>query len=228
MLMLEALMNLNLRSALHGRSAARALGLIAGVLSAFAAGAAEPKKHVETNFEITPFYGQMGGGKFEDPVTTADRDIASDNDWGVFLNLNADSPERQYELFYAQQSTEVQGEVPLDMDIKYLQLGGIVNFTDVKHAIPYFGMTVGATQFSPSVNGLDEETKISFSAGTGVKIPITNHFGVRFDARAFLTLLDTDGDLFCVSSNGSGTCRIRASSDTLLQYHATLGFTLAF
>jgi opacity protein-like surface antigen len=225
---MEAPMNRILRRALHERSAARAMALIAGLLSASTVFAAEPAKKAETSFEITPFYGQMGGGKFEDPQDSSDRDVASDSDWGVLLNLNAESPERQYELLYAQQSTEVEGAEPLDMDIKYLHIGGIVNFTDVKHAIPYFGMTVGATQFSPDLSGLDKETKISFSAGTGVKIPITDHIGIRFDARAFLTLLDTDGDLFCVSSNGEGACRIRASSDTLLQYHATLGIIAAF
>jgi hypothetical protein len=206
----------------------RAVTLTAGLLSAGAALAAEPNAPATTNFEITPFYGQMAGGKFEDPTDLSDRDVGSDSNLGVFFNLNAESPERQYELLYSQQSTEIEGAEPLDMDIKYLHIGGIVNFTDVKHVVPYFGMTVGATQFSPDLSGLDSETKISFSAGTGVKIPITRHVGIRIDARAFVTLLDTDGDLFCVSSNGTGTCRISASSDTLLQYTATIGVTAAF
>jgi opacity protein-like surface antigen len=209
-------------------SMVRAASLMAGLLTASVAFSAESNKRVETNFEITPFYGQMGGGKFEDPADSSDRDVASDSNWGVFLDLNAEVPERQYELLYTQQSTEVEGATPLDMDIQYLHIGGIVNFTDVKHAVPYFGMTVGATRFSPDLSGLDEETKISFSAGGGVKIPITDHIGIRFDARAFVTLLDTDGDLFCVASNGDTTCRISASSDTLLQYHATLGIIAAF
>jgi hypothetical protein len=31
-----------------------------------------------------------------------------------------------------------------------------------------------------------------------------------------------------VSTNGEGTCRIRAKSDTFLQYAASLGVTVAF
>ncbi|MFL6550470.1 MAG: outer membrane beta-barrel protein [Povalibacter sp.] len=221
-------MNRTLRDALRQRTATHVLGLLAGLLCSCGAWAAERPKHVENNFEITPFYGQMGGGRFQDPLDSSDRDVDSNSNWGVFFNVNAESPERQYELLYTQQSTEIEGVEPIDLDVKYLQIGGIVNFTDARHAIPYFGMTVGATQFSPSESGLDDETKISFSAGGGLKIPITNHIGIRFDARAFVTLLDTEGDLFCVSSNGAGTCRIRASSSTFVQYHATLGLIAAF
>ena len=114
------------------------------------------------------------------------------------------------------------------VDIKYLHLGGIVNFTDVGYAVPYFGMTIGATQFSPDETGLDDETKLSFSAGGGVKVPITDHFGVRFDARAFVTLLDSDGSIFCASGEGGAGCAIKAKSDTFVQYTATLGFVASF
>ena len=89
-------------------------------------------------------------------------------------------------------------------------------------------MTIGAARFSPDAVGLDDETKLAFSAGGGMRIPITDHFGVRFDARAFLTVLDSEGDLFCVSTGGAGTCAIRAKSDTFLQYSASLGVTFAF
>ena len=221
-------MKSTVRGTFAGSAVARTISLTAGLMLASAAFGADSTKRVENEFEITPFYGTMGGGKFEDPVDSSDRDISGDSNWGIFLNLNADSPERQYELLYTQQSTEVEGETKFGMDIKYLHIGGLVNFTDVKHAIPYFGMTVGATQFSPDLSGLDDETKISFSAGGGVKIPITDHIGIRLDARAFVTLLDSKGDLFCASRDGEAACRIRASSDTLFQYTATLGVIAAF
>ena len=65
------------------------------------------------------------------------------------------------------------------------------------------------------------------SIAGGVRIPITDHFGVRLDVRAFLTVLDSESDLFCVSSSGL-TCTIRAKSDTFLQYSANLGVTVGF
>ncbi|HEY5807177.1 MAG TPA: outer membrane beta-barrel protein [Povalibacter sp.] len=201
---------------------------VASVLCSFSATAADAPEDVNT-FEITPFVGQMGGGTFEDAIDGSDRDVQNDTNVGLFFNINADNtPERQYEFIYTKQSTEIEGTVPIDMDIQYLHIGGIVNFTDARHAIPFFGMTVGATQFSPGASGLDDETKLSFSAGGGVKIPITHHFGIRFDARAFVSLLDSDGNIFCVSTAAGSGCAIKAKSDSFIQYTATLGFIAAF
>lgn len=178
-------------------------------------------------FEITPFYGYMAGGEFESPVTNTDRDLDENNDFGVIFNAAVDEW-RHYELLFATQSTEIDGSVPIDLDVQYLQIGGTVANPDAERVIPYFGITVGAARFSPDQTGLDDETKFAFTVGTGVKVPITDHIGVRFDARAFVSLLDTDGNIFCISDNGVGTCAIRTKSDTLLQYHAALGLTVAF
>jgi hypothetical protein len=189
---------------------------------------AAPAPAPENTFEITPFVGYIGGGEFEDPTTQSARDVDADTNLGLFLNLNSGGPDRQYELLYSQQGTVIQGEVPIDLDIQYLQIGGIVNFTDVEHAIPFFGITVGATQFNPDGPGLDDETKLSFSVGGGVKMPITRHIGLRLDARAFVTLLDSDADIFCISGTEAASCRIAAKSDTFVQYTLGLGVVAAF
>jgi hypothetical protein len=180
-----------------------------------------------SSWEITPFYGYMGGGAFEDPTTNTDRDLDEDNSFGVFIDAAADEW-RHYELFYVKQGTTVEGSVPMDLDVEYLQLGGTVSYQDTETVIPYFGMTFGAARLSPHGAGLDDETKLAFSLGGGFKVPITDHIGVRFDARAFITLLDTDGNLFCVSDSTGGTCAIRAKSDTFLQYQASLGVVIGF
>lgn len=205
-----------------------AAGMCAGLLLTSAALAA-PGPEERTRFEITPYVGQLAGGEFEDPNNGSDRDVESDTDFKLFLNIDADSPARQYEIFYAKQATEVDGAAPLDMDIQYLHFGGVVNFTDVQPVVPYFGLTIGATHFSPDASGLDDETKFSVSVGTGLKYKFTKHIGVRFDVRAFVTMLDTDGSLFCVSTpTTGGACAITASSDTFVQYGAGLGLIGAF
>jgi Outer membrane protein beta-barrel domain len=207
------------------RFAARLAGLSALlVLAAAPARAEEPERFNE--FEFTPFVGFQGGGEFKDPTDNSDRDLDSDTSFGLIADVAADSW-RHYELLYTQQSTTVQGAVPIDMDVQYLQIGGIVSYQDAKRAIPYFGMTFGAAQLSPDGAGLDDETKFAFTVGAGLRIPITEHIGVRFDARAFVTLLDTEGDIFCVSAQGL-TCRISAKSDTFVQYHAALGVVIGF
>jgi hypothetical protein len=113
------------------------------------------------------------------------------------------------------------------MDVQYLQVGGIVSYPDATRVIPYFGLTVGAARFSPDAPGLDDETKLAASIAGGFRVPITDHIGVRLDLRAFVTVLDSEGDLFCVSNAGL-TCNISAKSDTFLQYSAALGVTVGF
>ena len=186
--------------------------------------AAEPKKY--NNWEITPFVGYMAGGEFEDPSDGSDRNVDEDNNYGIFVDAAADYW-RHYEFLYTRQSTQVQGVTPFDMDVEYLQIGGTVSYPDADRVIPYFGLTLGAARFSPDQAGLDDETKLAFSVGGGVRVPINDHFGVRFDVRAFVTVLDTDGDLFCVSDGGL-TCNVRAKSDTFIQYSANLGVTIGF
>jgi hypothetical protein len=99
-------------------------------------------------FAITPFFGWMAGGGFEEPGTNAERDVDEDLGFGIFLNLMADVPERQYELFYAQQNSTIEGTVPVDVDVQYLQIGGTVAYPQSEHVIPYFGLTIGGTRLS--------------------------------------------------------------------------------
>ena len=200
-----------------------------GVLGFVCAGVASAQAPVEdyAQFEITPFFGYMAGGQFKDPIANTDRDLDEGNSFGVIFNAAADRW-RHYELLYAKQGSRVDGADPFDLDVEYLQIGGTVSSEDARHVIPYFGITVGAARFSPDRSGYDTETKLAFSVAGGVKVPITDHLGVRFDARAFPTLIDGDSDIFCVSTNGAGACRIRTKSDTFLQYSAALGLTVAF
>lgn len=202
-----------------------ALGMM--LLAAAATASAQAPADDYANWEITPFIGYMAGGEFEDPATNTDLDIEEDNNFGIIFNAAVDRW-RHYELLYTKQGTEVGGAVPMDLDVEYLQIGGTVSSPDAERVIPYFGITVGAARFSPDQSGLDDETKLAFSIAGGVKVPITEHIGVRFDARAFVSLLDTDGNIFCVSDSGTGTCAIRTKSDTLLQYSAGLGLIVAF
>jgi hypothetical protein len=187
--------------------------------------AADPPR--QTNFwEFTAFAGFMAGGEFENPADGSDRDLDEDSNFGLIVNAAVDDW-RHYELLYTTQSTSVDGATPIDMDVQYLQIGGIVSHPDATRVIPYFGLTVGAARFSPDAPGLDDETKLAASIAGGFRVPITEHFAVRLDLRAFVSVLDTDGDLFCVSDGGA-TCSISAKSDTFLQYSAALGVTIGF
>lgn len=197
------------------------------LLAAAASASAQQAPDKYASWEFTPFYGYMAGGEFEDPTTNTDRDLDADNSFGLFINAAADQW-RHYELIYAKQGSSVDGAMPMDLDVEYLQIGGTVMYQDAKTVIPYFGMTIGGARFSPDGAGLDDETKFAFTVGGGFKVPVTDHFGVRFDARAFVALFDSSGNVFCVSDNGAGTCGIRTKSDTFVQYQAALGVIIGF
>jgi opacity protein-like surface antigen len=189
--------------------------------------AQEPPREYN-GFEFTPFVGYMAGGEFEDPADDSDRDLDAGTDFGIMINAAAEWW-RHYEMLYLRQSTEVDGFEPFDMDVEYLQFGGTVSYpdTEAKYVIPYVAMTIGAARFSPDAAGLDDETKFALTLGGGLRIPITKNFGVRLDLRVFGTVLDSDSDIFCVSSAGL-TCRIKAKGDFFLQYSANLGVTVGF
>ena len=207
----------------------RAMAVAAVACGCALTGSAHAQEWDENTFEITPFYGVMAGGSFEDPTDDGERDVKDDTNFGIFLNLIADVPERQYELLYASQSSAVEGGVPLDLDVKYLQIGGTVGYPQSRHIIPYFGVTVGATRFTPDLAGLDDETKFSLSVGGGVRFPITDHFGLRLDIRSFVTFLEDDSEIFCVSDpNNAAACSIKPKSDTFVQFTGTLGFSFGF
>ncbi len=106
--------------------------------------------------------------------------------FGVFIDAAADEW-RHYELFYVKQGTSIEGTVPMDLDVDYLQLGGTVMYQDARDGHSFFGMTIGAARLSPNGPGLDDATRFALSLGGGFKVPVTDHIGVRFDARAFLT-----------------------------------------
>jgi hypothetical protein len=203
------------------------IALFGAMLATGTVAAGEPEREFN-RYEFTPFAGYMTGGEFEDPTDATERDLDEGSSYGLFVDIAADEHWRHYEFFYVDLDSEVDGATPLDMQVQYLQLGGIVSHPTARYAIPYFGMTIGAARFSPDEPGLDDETKLAFSVGGGFRFPITDHFGLRLDARAFVTSLDSEGDLFCVSDAAGGTCRIRAKSDTFLQYSASLGVTIGF
>ena len=186
----------------------------------------EPKEY--NNFEFTPFVGYLAGGTFEDPTDSSDRDLDAGTDFGIIIDAAAEWW-RHYEMLYVRQSTKVDGFDPFDMDVEYLQFGGTVSYPDAEytHVIPYFGMTIGAARFSPDGSGLDDETKFAATMGGGLRIPINECFGVRLDLRVFGTVLDSESDIFCVSSAGL-TCRVKAKGDFFLQYAANLGVTIGF
>lgn len=145
--------------------------------------------------------------------------------FGVAADYDLDSS-RQLQLFYGQQNTmlDLGGGLPrFDFDVRYLHLGGTYFFDGPIGRGPYAVGGVGATFFSPNLNGLQSETKASLNVGFGYLWPVGSAIAVRAEARVFVTLLNSSGGLFC-----SGGCTVLLSGDSFVQGQAMLGLTARF
>ena len=184
----------------------------------------------EWGLEITPYAGYTIGGTFQDNSTGADLDVKEGGSFGLVLGL-PDTPETQYELFYAFQRTQVAGggtlggDTLFDLDIHYLHVGGTYIFPGEK-VRPFISGGLGATHFVPGGSGMDPKTYFSVSLGGGAKIPISGHVGLRFEGRGFLTILPDSTEIFCVSSGGAA-CTVRVQGDVLGQLLLMAGITFS-
>ncbi len=145
--------------------------------------------------------------------------------FGIALEMGLDAS-RDVQLLYHQQNTTLDprgGVAPFDIDVRYLHLGGTYFFEGPVDRGPYAVGGLGATFFSPSLNGLRSETRASLNAGFGYLWPLGSALAVRAELRAFVTLLNSSSGLFC-----SGGCVVTLSGDTFTQGLATVGFSARF
>ena len=211
------------------RQLARTLGLPALLLAALAQAEAP-------RFEVTPFVGGRIGGGFdvvEDETTGEETSVDLDNggSFGLDLGLYA-HPNGFYELLYSTQETSLDGGDATvdgtDVRIDYLHVGGTAMFPQDQFYVPYVSFTLGATFLEPTRGGYDSETKFSASLGGGFRFPVSEHFQVLLGLRGYLTLINSDTDLFCLSNAEQASCLVRSSGSTFFQTEGQLGFSLVF
>ena len=182
----------------------------------------------EIRGEITPFAGYRIGGEFEDTDTGEALDLDEAASYGLLFDWNLDS-RRQIEVLYSHQETEldlegsVAGVERFDVDVDYLQIGGVYIIDDSTRVQPYVAATVGITHLDPQDSGLDSETKFSGSIGVGGKIQFSERIGLRFEGRGYMTLFDSSGEVFC-----SGGCQIKVESSAFTQLEFFTGITISF
>ena len=83
---------------------------------------------------------------------------------------------------------------------------------------------MGITRITPSNEVFGSETKFSFSLGGGVKVPITENSGIRFEGRVLGTTTGGDSTIICAN----GQCVAKFEGSLFLQYEANIGFAIAF
>jgi len=187
----------------------------------------------ESKFELTPWLGAATGGSFEEEISGAEIDVG-DTEFGA-LSLHLKSLQGgQYELYYSRQHTELETagfltSTPLvDLRVEYLQFGGTYIFENDNDLEPYILLTIGASRFSPSGPGLDDETFFSATGGGGLRFHLTKTLVLKLEARALFSLVNSDSDVFCASNFGEGLCEISVTGDSLLQWTANAGIAFRF
>ena len=183
-------------------------------------------------FELTPFAAWRGGGEFSDTQSSATIKLRESSAFGVTLN-GLVQQNTQWEVFYGRQSTEagptgtLSDSVPFDMDIDTLHIGGTYLFEGEK-IVPFIAMTLGASRYDPHPADFSAQTFVSGSIGGGWKFNLARNVGLRVEARAYGTLVDSDSRLFCESDGGAGSCLIILEGEVLGQWEARVGLTLGF
>jgi opacity protein-like surface antigen len=178
----------------------------------------------EPRFEVTPMFGYHAGGEFKDSATDTTIKLNDAGTAAVAINWRAGEPGTQYELFYTRQSTDTDDAVPTKLKVEYLHVGGTTLVGDAEDRVTPFAVGgVGVTRFSPSLSTMSKETRWSLNLGGGVRVPLTKHVRLRFEARGYLTWLGGNADLFC-----DGGCTLVAKSKTFFQYAALGGVSVSF
>jgi hypothetical protein len=196
--------------------------------------AADPayERDFTPHFEITPFAGYRVGGTFDyDGIsTTQSLDIRDNSSWGVDVGLYRDNASF-YEVLYSQQTSllDTRGTSlgRLQLGTEYAQFGGTLLFPQENWFVPYLSMTMGATKFDPQGDQYRSETNFSLSLGGGLRLPFNEHAAVVLGVRGYLTFVDANTRIFCVS-NGGGACLFSISGSSFFQAEAQLGFAFTF
>ena len=193
-----------------------------------------PFSAAAADIEVTPFAGYTAGGEFTDAVTGKSLSFDDTSSYGIMVDfkqpMNSEGGESWIEVYYSRQQTSLRadqgpffGNPLFDVNIEYFHLGGTYGMATGK-VKPFLVGTFGATHMTPTGEGLHGETKFSLSLGGGVRMYLTEHVGIRLDARWFGTLFNGSGSAFC----SGGACAINVQGDMFSQFVANGGIIVAF
>jgi hypothetical protein len=202
---------------------ATALGLLAITFNAVAD---------DLNIEITPFGAYRFGGTFD--VTNSDMSFELDDSssYGLIINFR-EKQDTQWEVLYSRQKTDASlsgaavGTPLVDVDLQVLQLGGTYQ-GDGDTVRPYLAATIGGTHIKARSTGSASETFWSGSIGLGIQIRPNSRLGIRLEARAYGTFIETNSEIFCGSGPVAAGCTVRIDGKVLSQIETIAGIVFRF
>jgi opacity protein-like surface antigen len=213
----------------------------------FAAGSSSLVRAVDfKRFELQPFGGFTASGSIplvsDDDVHRGSIHVDSSFNYGANFAINLNSLDA-VEAHWQRQSTE--GRLPAEF-ISPVSSGSPPSFNlkiDQIHcnflhhyqvadprAMPYVMAGLGATTYSVSRNAVsDSRAYFSFALGGGIKYLLTNHLGLRGEARWSPTLVSASDSSFWCNVGGSGaTCVVQLKASLQHQLDLTAGIVIRF
>jgi hypothetical protein len=172
----------------------------------------------ENRFEINANYSYMWSGSYnlyegeirmDDGATWGGTiDFAFRPDAKIELSYSYTSSHATFQEYYPGSATYGSALKNLDnpLSIQYFQIGSIYQLPKGK-AQPFFGLLLGAVLFSPSgtAEGLTLENQWNFavSLNAGVKVYMSEKFGLRFQGRLLLPMYFSGGSVYA-GTGGAG------------------------
>ena len=202
---------------------ATALGLLAITFNAVAD---------DLNIEITPFGAYRFGGTFDVANSDMSFELDDSSSYGLIINFR-EKQDTQWEVLYSRQKTDATlsgaavGTPLVDVDLQVLQLGGTYQ-GDGDTVRPYLAATIGGTHIKARSTGSASETFWSGSIGLGIQIRPNSRLGIRLEARAYGTFIETNSEIFCGSGPAAAGCAVRIDGKVLSQIETIAGIVFRF
>jgi opacity protein-like surface antigen len=166
--------------------------------------------------EFTPLVGYMLSGsinfvqgdiRFKDNINYG-LALSVGTGWGTFIEgiYTFSASEATYRSYYGFDSRK------FDVGIHYMQIGGVKEFQEGRIR-PFGSLSLGTSAFIPNDPFFESWWSFAVNLGAGVKIHITEHIGIRMQARLLMPLYLSGVGIFC----GTGGCGsgLTASSNVI-------------
>jgi hypothetical protein len=200
-----------------------------GLLALFLIAAPWRYAHAQTESSFTVYGGYRFGGSVTNTTNNSTIDLENDSSFALAVDIGLD-PNRQIELFYSQQHTALTSGAfssqtnNIGLTLHNYQLGGTAFIEEVGRGLYVMG-GIGATIAQPDRSGLNSETFLSGNLGIGWMVPLAPHLGLRFEARGYGILINSNSALFC---GGTAGCTIAIKGNALFQGEVLGGLSFRF
>jgi len=179
--------------------------------------------------EITPYGGYvwthgydvlLGGQK-------GNLDVRESAVWGVTVGYSLRDSLTQIELIYSRQDADVYFEFSGqdtsygEVSIEHLHVGALLG-TASGRTVWFTTLSLGASRWAPKDGEADDAWRFSLIFGLGAKYPISERFGLRFQARLPYMFVEDSAKFAC----GPSGCLNSAGGRAIWQFDMSVGLII--